>query len=104
MTGYVYIIASNSNGPVKIGHSKDPQKRLKQLQTGHSDKLSLYHMEEFDGLEKAKLFEKIIHKNINYQNRSGEWFNLTVDKAKNQLIHAVIYYGEMSERQLKEHV
>ena len=37
----LYIIQSDVSGNIKIGRSKDPQKRLKQLQTGNPNKLKL---------------------------------------------------------------
>ena len=43
----LYIIQSDVTGMIKIGRSKDPQKRLKQLQTGNPNKLKL--IAEFKG-------------------------------------------------------
>ena len=37
----LYIIQSDKTGMIKIGRSKNPQKRLKQLQTGNPNKLKL---------------------------------------------------------------
>ena len=37
----LYIIQSDVTGMIKIGRSKNPQKRLKQLQTGNPNKLKL---------------------------------------------------------------
>ena len=37
----LYIIQSDFTGMIKIGRSKDPNKRLKQLQTGNPNKLKL---------------------------------------------------------------
>lgn len=38
--GYVYFIKNEQNH-IKIGFSKDPEKRIKQLETGNSHNLSL---------------------------------------------------------------
>ena len=44
---YIYVIKNNDNY-VKIGVSKHPIKRLKQLQTGNQSKLELLFTEEFE--------------------------------------------------------
>jgi hypothetical protein len=61
----------------KIGYSKDPKKRLHQLQTGSATILSLYGTIEGD---MAK--EKELHKKFAQYSKSGEWFeyNLTIAK------------------------
>lgn len=102
MESFVYVIASDPQGPVKIGYSADPQKRLAQLQTGHADRLHLYHAEPFTP-DRAPLFEKIIHKTVNHHRRTGEWFGLSVKSAIGEITHAVIRYGDMPVRDLKEH-
>ena len=61
-----------------MGFSNDPQKRLKQLQTGHAEKLELYYQHEVDD---GRLYEGLLHKSFAHQRRLGEWFNLTVGEA-----------------------
>ena len=46
---YMYII-SNDKGYIKVGISKNPKRRLKQLQTGNQNKLTLLFTEEFEDL------------------------------------------------------
>ncbi|MDP9223823.1 MAG: hypothetical protein M3P18_08185, partial [Actinomycetota bacterium] len=41
---YVYFIQSGLDGPVKIGRSIKPKRRLPQLQTGNPDELILRHV------------------------------------------------------------
>lgn len=65
----LYIIQSDVSGNIKIGRSKDPQKRLKQLQTGNPNKLKL--IAEFKG-EGWK--EKILHDRLAFYRLEGEWF------------------------------
>lgn len=66
----LYIIQSNNNGLIKIGRSKNPQKRLKQLQTGNPNKLKLIYTFEGEGWR-----EKIIHERLSYYRLEGEWFD-----------------------------
>ena len=46
MSDYIYII-TNELGYIKVGVSKHPEKRVKQLQTGNEHTLSLLFTEEF---------------------------------------------------------
>jgi hypothetical protein len=77
---YIYVIAASPEGPVKIGHSRQPEKRLKQLQTGHSEKLILFHKEPIL-LESARNAEQDIHAQIGYRRKVGEWFTVSVEAA-----------------------
>lgn len=70
---YLYII---SNGDAyKVGVSKNAKKRLKQLQTGSAQELSLceeYCLPE----ELVYRLEKRCHEKINhFYTKRGEWFN-----------------------------
>ncbi len=53
----------------KIGRAKDPNKRLKQLQTGSAIKLKLVHI--FEGLGNK---EKMLHEELKPWRLEGEWF------------------------------
>ena len=66
----LYIIQSDLTGMIKIGRSKDPVKRLRQLQTGNPNKLKL--IASFDG-EGWK--EKILHERLEKFRLEGEWFS-----------------------------
>lgn len=80
--GYIYIIG-DQHEYVKVGISKDPNKRVLQLQTGHPDKLTLLFTEEFECTRKHLLrIEKYIHRDLggrSYKKR-GEWFKIPLDK------------------------
>jgi predicted GIY-YIG superfamily endonuclease len=93
MTTYIYVIASKNEGPSKIGLSKNPKRRLQQLQTAHPEKLFLYHQEEFE-TSRARLIEECIHRTIRHKRSSGEWFNIGVDEAKNEIVFAKIRYED----------
>jgi len=69
---HLYIIQSDKTGDIKIGRSKHPQKRLKQLQTGSPQKLKLLVVVENKGN-----IEKNIHRRLDrYRSRrNGEWFD-----------------------------
>ena len=77
---YVYLIRSGSSTQYKIGHSKNPNKRLKQLQTGHPEKLFLVHTISCTEYP-ARRIENFLHTRLMFhRSRPGsEWFNLTKD-------------------------
>ena len=66
---YLYIIQSDLTGMIKIGRSINPQKRLKQLQTGNPNKLKLIALFENQGWK-----EKILHERLSTFRLEGEWF------------------------------
>ena len=77
---FIYIIASTEDGPVKIGFSKDPERRLKALQTGSAQKLNLYHVEPFES-DDIKLVEDMLHQENRFRRCGGEWFTMSVTQA-----------------------
>ena len=59
---YIYMIVDEQNC-LKVGISKDPARRLKQLQTGHPTTLTLFHSEEFECTRNHLLrVEKLLHR------------------------------------------
>lgn len=70
----IYIITDGEF--YKIGRSKLPYKRLKQLQTGNRKPLRLIHIFEYQ--QKGRITEEIAEKRIHYLLRQfrkkGEWF------------------------------
>jgi hypothetical protein len=68
---YVYAIREVDGGRIKIGISKDPERRLKQLQTGSSSELELVAMREATG---GFADEKEIHRLNESVRIHGEWF------------------------------
>ena len=69
----LYLIENVTTGTIKIGISKNPTERLKQLQTGNANKLQLIKVYD---VEEDHHWEKRLHKMF-WQNRlKGEWFKL----------------------------
>ena len=84
---YIYVIGTESIQ--KIGFSKNPQSRLKQLQTGNSEQLFLHHMIEVSD-ERTRLLERFLHKDLSYKKLKGEWFKLSKQEAIDYLTFAEI--------------
>jgi len=70
----VYLIRGN-NGKYKIGIAKNPSQRIKQLQTGNSDKLQL--IETYQS-ENASKIESTLHNRFGHLRNEGEWFDLSI--------------------------
>lgn len=77
---------------MKLGFSADPEKRVKQLQTGSSLPLKLFHTEEVDDL-RVKVAERALHKIVGMRRISGEWFDMSVEDAKFEVIHVRMLQG-----------
>lgn len=67
----LYIIQMAVTGDVKIGRSKHPLKRLRQLQTGCPHKLKLILVAKDMGW-----YETILHRRVAFASirSNGEWF------------------------------
>ena len=70
----IYLIRGN-NGKYKIGIAKNPQSRLKQLQTGNPEPLSI--IETYKTINASKI-EKALHNRYSYARKEGEWFELSI--------------------------
>ena len=88
----LYIIQSDVTGMIKIGRSKNPQKRLKQLQTGNPNKLKI--IAEFKG-EGWK--EKIIHERLRMYRLEGEWFSYDCVGSIPDSMYEQISFGSFDE-------
>ena len=99
---YIYVIASDRDGPVKVGVSNDPAKRLAQLQTGHDKLLQLFAAEECLASH-ALALETVIHRQLGYLRLVGEWFSLDVDSAIAEVQFAIIRFAsdDSFERELR---
>ena len=78
MSYYVYFIQPQGKGnkPVKIGYSKDPEARCKNLQTSNSDKLKICLKLPFDSEAEAREAERTFHwlAKKKFRKIRGEWF------------------------------
>lgn len=73
----IYLIKSLEDGYYKVGISKNPNKRLIQLQTGNSSRLKL--VEQYKS-EFAHKIEKTIHRLYSHLKKEGEWFNFSIEE------------------------
>lgn len=62
---------------IKIGSSRDPQARLRQLQTGSPVQLKLMGVVKCRSDDHAKRIENLAHNLFYKQRRRGEWFRLS---------------------------
>jgi predicted transcriptional regulator len=79
---------------VKVGVSKNPQKRVKQLQTGNSDSLHLLFTEEFECSRKNLLkIEHMVHTSLSHicHKKTGEWFEIDKNNAE-QVKNTIIWH------------
>ena len=73
---YIYLIQSLEEGYYKIGISKNPNKRIKQLNTGNSSLLKLVNSYQTDYAEKI---EGTLHRKYSHLHKHGEWFDLSIE-------------------------
>jgi hypothetical protein len=76
--GYVYFLRSEKSSYVKIGKSKDIDKRVKQLEcnVGKINILGFIYSEDYD------LIEKSLHSTFKDFRKYGEWFDLSFNDVK----------------------
>lgn len=75
----IYLIKDGEDR-YKIGYSKNPKDRLKQLQTAGATVYELVY--EIECLYTTKI-EKALHRFYSRFHENGEWFNLPYDEVKN---------------------
>jgi hypothetical protein len=66
----VYIIQAGTEGPIKIGYSRDVKKRLRILQTGHYERLHFVFVWE----NATPAEECYLHEGLSPWRLEGEWF------------------------------
>ena len=72
---FLYCIANN-NGMVKFGFSKDPDRRVRALQTGSSDLLVLLETVPV-GDRSVREMERLLHREFAHLRSRGEWFSIS---------------------------
>jgi predicted GIY-YIG superfamily endonuclease len=77
---FVYAIREEDTGNIKLGISRNPEARLKQLQTGNSSKLTLVGYREAKNKFKD---EKALHQRNEALRIHGEWFSSEVQNTIN---------------------
>jgi hypothetical protein len=70
--GYIYFIVDYDKREVKVGYSKHPQQRLKELKTSNSGNLVLTKI-----VPETRTDEKKYHKIFCHSKIRREWFKLT---------------------------
>lgn len=88
----IYFMLEIDTGNIKIGASKQPELRVKQLQTGNSSRLEIIAV--FDS-SNAMQQERAIHKQVVCNLIRGEWFNPKVLTKLESL--PVINYNEINK-------
>ena len=71
----VYVVQQGQTGPVKIGHTSNLTSRLRSLQGGCADKLSVCREIPCESVDHAIEVEKHLHAMFAAHRKSGEWFS-----------------------------
>lgn len=100
MQHFLYVIGASDSGPVKLGISANPDRRLRALQTGHPERLRVFHRESVPP-DKAPLFERLLHRDVGYLRTIGEWFNMTVEHAIAHVQFTLIEYDNIDDLAIK---
>ena len=79
---YVYAMREVETGRIKLGISRDPGARLKQLQTGNSQRLELVAYRKASASYQDEKALHLINADCHIR---GEWFN---ENAKMEVYHA----------------
>jgi Meiotically up-regulated gene 113 len=91
-TSYIYVIGTEQP-PYKIGISKNPQRRLKNLQTGHPELLRIHSIKPTN-CQETKLLETVIHRNLKHYKLKGEWFNINLKDALLEIDYALMKFQD----------
>lgn len=90
---YVYIVAvcpatidAEICSPVKIGVSDNPWWRIRDMQIGSPEFLSLFHTLECESRERAFEIEHALHAEFYDRRLHGEWFDVSPGEALDSLI------------------
>lgn len=86
-SGLVYCIQAVNGGPIKIGASENPDKRLKELQTGHPHSLAI--IGTFPG---GYRLEGQLHRYFADERTYGEWFDVSLPEIEAVIEHLSTEY------------
>lgn len=84
---FIYVIGTDTKQ--KIGISHNTKQRLQTLQTGNPENLVIHHTIEVPD-NRARLMERMLHKDYSYLRLKGEWFSMKPELAKSILDFAYI--------------
>ena len=94
---YIYIIRDLEKKNVyKIGISNEPQKRIKNLQTGNSNKIKIiFELKVFKNINSRQV-EKVIHEYLKEKNMwvFGEWFKINSEETVYNLAKTMLVVGK----------
>lgn len=68
--GSIYFVQAVDGGPIKIGFSRNPEHRLRGLQTGSPKELRIIALIP----NKTRQLEREFHQHLAEHRMSGEWF------------------------------
>jgi hypothetical protein len=89
---FIYFIQSGEDGPIKIGYSGRPDRRLPQLQTGNPRELILRHVIPGD-----TSVERQLHTRFEPARIRGEWFG------REYLPVIITFAGGLADRMLQSY-
>jgi hypothetical protein len=108
----VYVIAPDTGFPCKVGVAENVRKRLAALQTAHWEELHIYHTFEVASRGDAFRLERLTHKRLKEHHIRGEWFNVLVSDAYNEINQMLderkdsvpLIYNDKRKRRVLQHV
>lgn len=77
MKNYIYLIKKENESVYKIGKSKTPYKRIKQLSTANESNLKMVNI--FEAGSNTSKVEKALHNKYKQYNLNGEWYSLSIE-------------------------
>jgi predicted GIY-YIG superfamily endonuclease len=77
---YIYLMQSLENSYYKIGVSKSPNLRIKQLNTGNPELIKLIEVYQSNI---AYEIEKVLHRRYSHARKNNEWFDLSISDEVN---------------------
>lgn len=75
-SGFIYVLTCEGSNRIKIGFSKNPEARLKQLQTAAPGKLEIACR-----WPTRQYYEHLIHSLLSRKRRHLEWFEMSAEEA-----------------------
>lgn len=90
---YVYVVGNECGSSVKIGHTKNIEQRLSQLQTGYPDQLTVFFTKTTETLNEARQLEDAAHNRLRRYRQTGEWFDVSASVAQKAIEDAAVHEG-----------